>query len=139
VSRSTSGKNIADRSVGYNVYGEVVDGNDVLAVCESTKKAVKRAKKGNGPTLLECNTYRWFGHGMYDTGYVYRTREEVEEWKQKCPIERLRKKILEEQLVTEAELDHIEKEIQAVIEQSVDYAKKGSYPTWDSMVKMLYT
>ena len=138
VSRSTSGKNIADKSVAYNVYGEAIDGNDVLAVRESTEKAVKRARKGNGPTLLECKTYRWLGHGMYDTGYAYRTREEVEEWKQKCPIERLRKKILEEKSATEAKLDQIEKEVQAVIEQSADYAEKSSYPTWDLMTKMLY-
>ena len=137
VSRSVSAKNIADRGVAYNIPGKIVDGNDVIAVRESTTKAVERARKGKGPTLLECRTYRWLGHGMYDRGYVYRTKDEVNEWIRKCPIERLKKKILEE-LATEVELNKVEKEVEAVLEESVKFAKESNYPSWELMTKILY-
>lgn len=75
-------ENIADRAAGYGIPGEVVDGNDVCAVYEAFARAKERALKGEGPTLLECKTYRWRGHWTGDPE-PYRTREEVEEWKEK--------------------------------------------------------
>ena len=78
--QSTSVENIADRAAGYGIPGEVVDGNDVVAVYEAFARAKERALKGEGPTLLECKTYRWLGHWTGDPE-PYRTREEVEEWK----------------------------------------------------------
>lgn len=137
-SRSISAKNIADRAVAYNIPGEIMDGNDVIAVFESTARAIERARRGEGPTLLECRTYRWRGHGMYDTGYAYRTKEEVNKWMRKCPIARLKKKILEEGVATEAELNKVEKKIEAVIKKAVKFAKESSYPSWELMTKMLY-
>ncbi len=139
VSKSTSAENIADRSVAYNIPGEVVDGNDVIDVRESTARAFRRALKGEGPTLLECRTYRWLGHGMYDTGYAYRNREEVNEWKRKCPIERLKKKILKEGSATEVELNKVEKDVETVLEEAVNFARGSNYTSWKLMTEMLYS
>ncbi|MEM3088780.1 MAG: thiamine pyrophosphate-dependent dehydrogenase E1 component subunit alpha, partial [Candidatus Bathyarchaeia archaeon] len=94
--KSTSVENIADRAVAYGMPGLIVDGNDVLAVYEATRNAVDRARKGEGPTLLECKTYRWLGHFAGDPGDAYRTKEEVEAWKEKCPIKKLKTKLVEE-------------------------------------------
>jgi len=69
--------------------GRVVDGNDVIAVYEVTLEAVERARRGEGPTFIEARTYRWLDHGMYYLG-PYRPKEEVEEWKKRCPIKRLK-------------------------------------------------
>jgi TPP-dependent pyruvate/acetoin dehydrogenase alpha subunit len=138
VSRSVSAKTIADRCMAYDIPGEIVDGNDVLAVREHTAKAVKRARDGEGPTLLECRTYRWLGHGMYDTGQTYRSVGEVDEWKRKCPIERFKKRILEDGVATKDELCTIEKNVKAIIEQSVEYAEASSFPSHELMRKILY-
>jgi len=134
VTKSVSAKNIVDRAVAYNILGEIVDGMDVIAVRESALRAVERARKGEGPTLLECRTYRFKGHGMYDPGYgVYRTREEVEEWMTKCPIKRLREKILNEGILTESELGGIDREVDVIVEEAVRFAEESNYPSWESM------
>jgi TPP-dependent pyruvate/acetoin dehydrogenase alpha subunit len=95
---STSVEDISVRSVSYGIPGYTVDGNDVLAIDEVMAKAVARAKAGEGPTLIECKTYRWLGHWTGDP-QVYRTREEVNEWKKKDPIRRLREYMIAEDLV----------------------------------------
>lgn len=139
VSASVSTKSIADRAAAYNIPGEVVDGMDVLAVRESAARAIQKARKGEGPTLLECRTYRFKGHGLYDIGYgIYRSKEEVEEWVRKCPITKLKKKMLEEKMATEAELEEVEKDVERIIEEAVNFAKESNYPSWKSMTKILY-
>ena len=138
VTKSVSAKSIADRATAYNMPAEVVDGMDVIAVRESAQKAAERARKGEGPTLLECRTYRFKGHGMYETGYVYRTKEEVEEWMRKCPIRRLREKLLSEGIASESELNEIDKEVEAVLQEAVKFAEESNYPSWEMMTKMLY-
>ena len=105
--QSTSVENISDRAHGYNMPGETVDGNDVNAVDEAFQRALKRAKAGEGPTLIECKTYRWMGHWIGDP-QLYRTREEVEAWKEKCPIKRYRAYLLENGIASEEELGEIE-------------------------------
>ena len=106
--QSTSVENIADRAAGYGIPGEVVDGNDVCAVYEAFARAKERALKGEGPTLLECKTYRWRGHWTGDPE-PYRTREEVEEWKEKRdPIKLFRAYLIRHKLATRQELDDIE-------------------------------
>jgi pyruvate dehydrogenase E1 component alpha subunit len=82
VRESTSVRDISTRAAAYDMPGETVDGNDVLAVYEAAERAIARARAGEGPTLIECKTYRWFGHWTGDP-QVYRTREEVEAWKEK--------------------------------------------------------
>jgi len=138
-SQAVSAKNIADRGVAYGIPGEIVDGMDVLAVREAALRAVERARKGNGPELLECITYRFKGHGAYDVGYgVYRTKEEVEEWMKKCPLKRLKEKMLNESLATESEIIEVEREVELMMDEAVKFAEESSYPSWDEMIEVLY-
>lgn len=133
VSKSVSAKNIVDRAVAYDIPGEVVDGNDVISILKTASKAAEKARGGEGPTLLECKTYRWRGHGMYDTGYKYRTKEEVEKWMKRCPIERLKRRLLENGVTTETELDEVESEVEADLREAVEFAKESKYPSWEQM------
>ena len=111
ISYSGANPDIAARAAAYNIPGVAVDGNDVLAVSAAAKEAVERARAGKGPTLIECRTYRTRPHAEGMGDYTYRTREEVEEWKTRCPIERLRRRLLKEGLAAEEELTAVEEQI----------------------------
>jgi pyruvate/2-oxoglutarate/acetoin dehydrogenase E1 component len=117
--------NIADRAQAYGIPGVVVDGMDVVAVRDAAREAVARARRGEGPTLIECKTYRWYGHSRSDPR-VYRTREEEDEWKQRDPIKLLKQRMLEARLATPAELDAVEALARAGIERSVKFALEES-------------
>jgi pyruvate dehydrogenase E1 component alpha subunit len=127
VKQSTSVKDISERGAAYNMPGYTVDGNDVRAVDEVFAKALERAKAGEGPTLIECKTYRWLGHWTGDP-QVYRTREEVEEWKKKCPIKRAREYMLENGIATEEELDAIEQATHEETEAAAEFALNSPEP-----------
>lgn len=127
VSQSTSVRDIGVRGAAYNIPGVTVDGNDVLAVDAAMEQAVARAKAGEGPTLIECKTYRWLGHWVGDP-QVYRTREEVDAWKKKCPIVRFKAYLLENGLATAAELDAAEAEAAAMVEQAAQFAIDSPQP-----------
>lgn len=124
--QSTSVEDISVRAVGYNMPGVTVDGNDVEAVDEAFQKALERAKAGGGPTLLECKTYRWLGHWTGDP-QVYRTREEVESWKAKCPIKRYRAALLT-QGFAEQELDDIEEAARREADEAAEFALNSPEP-----------
>jgi len=136
-SRAMAIENIADRAIAYGIPSEVVDGNDVLAVYEATQEAVERARKGNGPTLIECKTYRHKGHSRVDPA-KYRPREEVEGWLAKDPIKRLKEKLLQANTLTEAEIQRIEKEVSAEIEEAVKFATESPYPTPEEALEDVY-
>ena len=97
-------ENVADRAVGYGIPGQVVDGNDAVAVHRATVEAVARARRGDGPTLLEMKTYRYYGHYVGDAE-AYRAKDEVAEWRQKDPIPRLEQALLTEGRADQATLD----------------------------------
>jgi 2-oxoisovalerate dehydrogenase E1 component len=120
--------NIADRAAGYGIPGVQVDGNDVLAVYEVAREATRRARAGEGPTLIECKTYRTRAHseGMRDLGY--RTREEVAEWVARDPIPALRERILADEIAPAAELDAIEAEAVALADDAIAFARESPYP-----------
>lgn len=120
--------NVADRGAVYGMPGVVVDGNDVLAIHESAAEAVNRARSGGGPTLLECRTYRTRPHAEGMGDYSYRTREEVEEWKTRCPILRLKGSLLSEGDADSAALDAIEAEIDDLIAEALQFAEKSPWP-----------
>jgi len=105
---------ISDRAAGYGMPGVTVDGNDLMAVYEAVSEAVKRARKGKGPSLIENVTYRWRGHSKSDVNR-YRTKEEIEAWKQKCPIQRFRARLIEEGVLTEEKADLIDYDIEPTI------------------------
>ena len=124
----TAGKCIADRAQPFGIPAKVVDGSDVIAVHEATAEAVERARSGQGPSLIECETYRYRGHHVGDPGVAYRRKEEIEQWMKKDPIERLKQKIIAEQQASEAELTAIDEEIQKKVEDAVEAAKAAPNP-----------
>jgi len=130
-------ENVADRAVAYGIPGVVVDGNDVLAVYEATQKAVKRARKGEGPTLIECKTYRLKGHSRVDPA-KYRPKEEVEKWLAKDPIKRFKEKLLQTNTLTESEIQQIEKEVSDEIEEAVIFAVESLYPAPEEALDDVY-
>ena len=130
-------ENVADRAVAYGIPGVVVDGNDVLAVYEATQKAVERAREGEGPTLIECKTYRHKGHSRVDPA-KYRPREEVEEWLAKDPIKRFKEKLLQINTLTESEIQQIEKKVSDEIEEAVKFAVESPYPAPEEALEDVY-
>jgi pyruvate dehydrogenase E1 component alpha subunit len=130
-------ENVAERATAYGIPGVVVDGNDVLAVYEATFKAAERARRGEGPTLIECKTYRHRGHSRVDPAR-YRPKEEVEAWLAKDPIRRFRDKLLKSGVLTEAEIQQIERETAAEIEETVRFAMESPYPTPEEALQDVY-
>jgi pyruvate dehydrogenase E1 component alpha subunit len=128
------------RKASYGIEGCKVDGNDVLAVFEAAREAVERARKGGGPTLIECKTYRMRGHseGELDRTYTYRTKEEIEEWKSRCPIERFRKLLLEKRVVKKADCEQLEEGIQRELEEAIQFASESPEPKPEDALKDLY-
>ena len=102
--QASSIRDIADRASSYGMPGVICDGMDVLAVKKTVKAAVDKARAGDGPTLIECKTYRWYGHSSSDQR-VYRTREEEAEWKERDPITLLGNRLLKDGIATQAEID----------------------------------
>ena len=129
--------NVADRARAYGIPGVVVDGNDVLAVYEAAKEAVQRARTGEGPTLIECKTYRHKGHSRVDPA-TYRSKEEVVEWLKKDPIAGLRAYLLETQMLTGAETERIENEVASAIDTAVKFALESPYPTPEEALEDVY-
>jgi len=129
-SKSTSAKNVADRGAGYGIPGVVVDGMDVIAVCEVVGEAVKRARSGVGPTLVECKTYRFRGHHEGDPkrGLTYRTEDELKSWEARCPIKTFRARLIEQGVITESEADEVVKSVEAEIAEAVKFAIESPPP-----------
>ncbi len=117
----------ADRGSAYAIPSEVVDGNDVLAVNEAANRAIERARRGEGPTILELKTYRIGGHSRNDA-CGYRPKEEEQEWFSRDPVKTFRKRILEEGIATEEELDALEQAVAQQIEDEIEYAKNSADP-----------
>ncbi|MDY7221278.1 thiamine pyrophosphate-dependent dehydrogenase E1 component subunit alpha [Halalkalibacterium halodurans] len=130
-------EHIADRAAGYGIPGMVVDGNDVFAVMNVVGRAVDRARRGEGSTIVEAKTYRWKGHSKSDAK-KYRTREEEKEWREKDPIARLRATLVAEGIVTEEEADSIQEEAKQKIEDSVQFARNSPEPEIESLLEDVY-
>ncbi len=121
----------------YDMPSEAVDAMSPEDVHEATARAAERARAGEGPTLLEFRTYRYKGHSMSDP-QKYRSKDEVEEYKQRDPIEVTRKKILDKKYATEAELEAIDQKIVAQVEESVKFAEESKYPDASEALKHVY-
>ncbi|HBY57218.1 MAG TPA: acetoin dehydrogenase [Candidatus Atribacteria bacterium] len=131
-------ENLSDRAQGYCIPNEVIDGNDVIAVYEAASKAVKRAREGEGPTVLELLTYRWQGMFSGDPA-AYRPKEEVEIWKEeRCPIKRLREKLVQDKTFTTEELDKLNKESLEEIQGMLKYALESPEPEPEEAIKHVY-
>jgi acetoin:2,6-dichlorophenolindophenol oxidoreductase subunit alpha len=128
----TSVRDIAQRAHGYNIPGVIVDGNDVMAVFGAATEAVARARAGEGPTLLECKTYRWEGHVVGEQAFLgdgaYRSLKEIEEWKRKCPIVRYQQFLLGGGKLTKAELERIDNDTAAELDDAIKFARESPLP-----------
>lgn len=120
--------NVADRAPAYGVVGEVVDGNDVLAVYDTMKAAVDRAYRGDGATLIEAKTYRLTPHSSDDDDRSYRSREEVERWKHKDPVMRFQKMLIERGILTQKGLIDYEMRVKKVVDEAQRDAEAAPYP-----------
>jgi pyruvate dehydrogenase E1 component alpha subunit len=114
-----------------------VDGNDVFAVYDAVKLAIARARKGKGPSLIECKTYRIFGHEEGDEE-TYKTKSEIEEWSKKDAIKRLQKKLVEDKVLTTDQMNTIEKEVLEEIENAVNFAKESPFPAPEETLEDVY-
>ena len=122
----TAGADIAGRAAAYDIPSAVVDGNDLWAVYAAAARAVERARDGGGPTLLECQTYRHYGHSKSDPA-PYRPKEEVERWLARDPLKITRARLLEEGF-SEERIAAAEEEVATMIEQAVETALAAPYP-----------
>lgn len=131
-------QDIAAKAAGYGMAAAAVDGMDVQAVEAAARAAVAHIQAGNGPYLLECRTYRFRPHSMFDTE-LYRTKEEVEQWKQRDPIELLAGRLREAGLFTEAEQVALEREVAAEVEASVAFAEAGTWEVVEDLTRFVTT
>jgi pyruvate dehydrogenase E1 component alpha subunit len=117
-----------------------VDGNDVLTVYEAAEKAVKHARAGNGPTILECVTCRLEGHWVGDESLenLYRKPEELEEWRKKDPIERFKKNLMQQGVLTEASVKQIDESVQHEINDAIQFAEKSPLPEPEDALKDVF-
>jgi pyruvate dehydrogenase E1 component alpha subunit len=130
---------IASMSAAYGIPGVQVDGMDLLAVYEAAGEAIARARQGEGPTLLECKTYRFHGHNFGDP-QMYRTREEITEWQEKRdPITRLAAYMREEGILTDEQDQAIQQQVRTDIQEAVRFAEASPYPTPDELYKDVYS
>jgi pyruvate dehydrogenase E1 component alpha subunit len=131
-------KDIADRAGAYGIPGLAVEGNDVMAVYEAAKEAIARARKGLGPTLIECKTYRQRGHFEGDSG-AYKPTEEQKMWVEKDPIPRFRDFVLKNKFLTEADIKGIDDSIKKSLDEALDFAEKSPVPDPASVVVDIYS
>lgn len=129
---------VADRAAGYDMPGVVVDGNDVIAVYEATAEAVRRARQGKGPSLIECKTYRQRGHFEGDP-CNYREDAEFKEWKEKDPIPRLEKKLMEMGLLTNRKIEEIKNAHKKELVDAEQFAEESPFPDPSELTEDVYT
>jgi 2-oxoisovalerate dehydrogenase E1 component len=126
--QSTKNTSVASRAAAYKIPGLALDGNNVLDVYAKAGEAVERARSGEGPTLLECLTYRWFGHHEGDPGTSYRTKEEVATWRERDPIRKLRQQAIADSLASAAELDEIDQAVNRIIQEAASFGTSSPQP-----------
>lgn len=137
-SYSSGNPSVATRGAAYGMPGIEVDGNDVRAVFAAAGEAIARARTGSGPTLLECKTYRTRPHAEGMGDFTYRTREDVDLWKTRCPLVRLRQSLIEGDSLLEEKLDGIAAEIAATVREAREFAESSTWPDPVSATKYVY-
>ncbi|KAA9008900.1 pyruvate dehydrogenase (acetyl-transferring) E1 component subunit alpha [Histidinibacterium aquaticum] len=139
VKRATKSKSLWERGAAFGIPGEAVDGMDVLAVKAAGDKAVKHCRAGEGPYILEVNTYRYRGHSMSDPA-KYRTREEVQKMRdERDPIENIRKMLVDGKHASEDDLKAVDKEVKDTINGAADFAKESPEPDLDELWTDIYS
>lgn len=130
--------NVADRAAGYGFPGVVVDGNDPLEVYRVMKEAVDRARRGEGPTLIEAKTYRLAPHTSDDDDRAYRSREEVEAWRRRDPLPRFERFLLEEGVLDQATQEAVMARVEAAVDDAVAYAQAAPDPPVEDLTTHVY-
>jgi len=130
---------ISDRAAAYGMPGVTIDGMDVLAVYQAAGEAVERARRGEGPTMLECKTYRFFDHVGVGFGEQERSEEEREYWHSRDPIALFRSRLAADGILPEEEADRITEEVQAQIEEAITFGESGPDPSPESLLEDVYT
>jgi 2-oxoisovalerate dehydrogenase E1 component len=128
---------IADRACAYGIPGEVVDGMDVLAVRGAVARAAERARHGEGPTLIEAKTYRWYGHSHSDPR-AYRTREEEAEWKDRDPVTVLKENMQTVGMLSESEFEELDQAVKAKLERAMDFSEASPEPSPNELYTDVY-
>ena len=138
-SNATGNPDVGNRGPAYGLPSVIVDGNDVLAVFAAAGEAVRRARAGEGPTLIECKTYRTRAHseGMRDAGY--RTQEEIDAWKARDPVTTYRARLLAEDLAAEDDLQEIESDVQSIVEHAAEFAANSPWPDPATATDYIYS
>lgn len=134
---ASSGESIGARACAYGIPGKVVNGNDLLEVYDTVGKAVGRARSGEGPTLLECRTYRIEGHFVGDP-LVYCDKKEVEEWKTRCPILLFEDHLKKEELIKEDAASRMKEKSKKLVDEAVKFAEESPYPPLDTLEQDVY-
>ncbi len=132
-------KDVADRAGGYNMPGVVVDGMDVMAVREAAAEAVARARRGEGPTLLEAKTYRFYDHVGRDFGILKRDEDEVAHWRSRDPIDAFRATLIEQSVLSEGDAEAMVVEVRARIDEAVEFAESSPDPLPEDLLTDVYT
>ena len=138
VEYATAIPNVADRGAGYNMPGVVVDGMDVFAVYDAAGEAVARARAGQGPSLLECKTYRFYGHHGGDDRYSYRTLEEEKLWRDRDPLVLFRNRVIADETFNKEELDGIDSSVEQQIQDGIKFADDSPFPSPDELYTDVY-
>jgi len=136
--KSVAIKHLSDRAAAYGFEGKTIDGNDVETVYDAAQAAAAKARRGGGATFLECITYRWDGHFGGDPGTGYRAKEEIESWKQKCPIKRLSEKLIQEGLLTAQEFQKMNDVVYAELDEVAKRAEAAPLPKKEVDLTSIY-
>jgi pyruvate dehydrogenase E1 component alpha subunit len=130
---------VADRAPGYGMPGVIVDGMDAVAVYEAAGEAIARARAGDGPTLLECKTYRFYDHvGVRGMGMNYRTEEEVEQWKQRDPIVLLEQRLAEQDILSKEAAQAVHDQVTREVDAAVKFANESPMPDPSALLEDVY-
>jgi TPP-dependent pyruvate/acetoin dehydrogenase alpha subunit len=129
---------ISDRAQGYDMPGVLVDGMDVFAVYDASAQAVARARAGEGPTLIEAQTYRYYGHTVFDNPLTYRSQEEEDHWRARDPLKQFREVVVAQGDITAAELDQLDADAEALMEEAVKFADESPLPKPEELYDDVY-
>ena len=138
VARASAVTELWKKGVAYDIPGYKVNGMDVLAVYQLTKKLVEEVRRTSEPIFVECVTYRYRGHSMADAGKNYRSKEEVEEWRERDPVENFRMRLLEGEIFDQKVADAIEEDVLAKVQAAVDFAEESPFPDVADLHQFVY-
>jgi len=138
VERASAVTDLYKRGCSYGIEGMVADGMNVFSVYDAVRESVKKARELSLPTLLEVQTYRYRGHSMSDPDSIYRTKQEVDEEKQRDPIEQMKRFVLNEKVATQKEIDKVDEEAKKLVAECIDYAENSPEPPLESMYDDIY-